>query len=398
MEEKRDGVVQYRINCHMEQEHEASYGMHQQGQQQQYQEPLYSGMVTADEPIMGVPISQQLPHGNQHMPPPPPPQPQQQQQQQQQMPPHQAPPPQDSARAQGANAGKMNVQDELQMRQSWAVGSVIEVYSSSASKWYIASVVKVGAKGAPLTLTVQFIGDNGQIMQKSMPRSDMQLAPFGRNTRQMPPGFQKVESASRPGEFSYQDTNTMTKYQTKEFAWQCYYQKVLKCEQAQQLLAQQHGAPPSTPNEAPKPAPTMSLAPPPSKVGGSLSPDLYAGASGPDPILAKTWKDQQEAPMQYNQPVTTGPLNGGSICNKVTGGVQSAEEAYASYAANAGPSNLKSAASFMQPISTLGDLSSLPASGNGGLQPSTPFPGYGQSFAVGQNAGYESYLASQGLA
>jgi len=355
MEEKRDGVVLYRIETKME-EHmgEASYGMHQRSQQQQHhQESMYNGMVTADEPILGVPISQQPAHEFAH--------------QQQPMPSHQAPPPQDSPAsiAQGANAVKVNVQDELKLRESWNVGSVIEAYSSSSSKWYIAQVVKVGAKNAPSTLTAQFIGDNGQIMQKSMPRSDVQLAPFGRNTRQMPYGFQKVASESRPGEFSYQDTSTMTKYQTKEFAWQSYYLKILKCEQAQLLLAQQHGAPPS--NQASKPAPTMSLGqqpptPAPQAKVESLSPELYAG---------------------FMQPVTTSALTGG--------GAQSASGAYASYAANT------SSEQQAKP-QTVGDMSSLPKTASSGLLPSTPFAGYGQSFAVGSNAGYESYLASMGLA
>lgn len=363
----------------MEEIGEAEYGgHHHQSHHNHQQDSVYNGMVTSDEPILGVPINQQQPPRSQ-----------------QKMPSHQAPPAHDSTAS--VSGAKMNVQDELKLRESWSVGSVIEVYSSSASKWYIAQVVKVGAANAPSTLTVQFIGDNGQIMQKSMPRSDMQLAPFGRNTRQMPPGFQKVASESRPGEFSYQDTSTMTKYQTKEFAWQSYYLKVLKCEQAQQLLAQGGGAPQSQP-QAMKPAPTMSLAnqapshAPQQKVE-SLSPELYAGANGPDPVLAKTWKDtnQQEAPRQYMQPITTPALNGG--------GAQSASEAYASYAASSDANKLQSRPSFVQQTKpkTVGDMSSIQQPSSA-LKPSAPFPGYGQSFAVGQNAGYESYLASQGIA
>merc|ERR1719478_190686 len=125
------------------------------------------------------------------------------------------------------------------MRESWAVGSIIEVFSSSAGKWYIAQVVQLGEKTTAHMITVQFVGDNGQIMQKSMPRSDVQLAIFGSNTRQMPPNFQKVASESRPGQFSYQDSASGQKYQTKELAWQNYYQGILKSEPAQQLLKQQ---------------------------------------------------------------------------------------------------------------------------------------------------------------
>merc|ERR1719421_1529441 len=129
--------------------------------------------------------------------------------------------------------------DELNQRKSWDVGCVLEVFSSSAGKWYIAQLAQVGDKATAHMITVQFVGDNGQIMQKTMPRSDVQLANFGRNTRQMPPGFQKVASQSRAGEFSYLDSSNGQKYQTKELAWQNYYANILKSEQAQQLLKQQ---------------------------------------------------------------------------------------------------------------------------------------------------------------
>lgn len=126
--------------------------------------------------------------------------------------------------------------DELQQRELWTVGSCVEVFSSSASKWYIAQVKALGEEQSAGVLTVQFIGDNGQILQKSMPRSDAHLAFVGRNTRLMPPNFQKVSSESRPGQFSYQDTETGAKYATKELAWENHYIKILQCEQAQDLL------------------------------------------------------------------------------------------------------------------------------------------------------------------
>jgi len=132
-----------------------------------------------------------------------------------------------------------NSLDDLQQREYWAVGSCMEVFSSSASKWYIAQVTDVGEKGIAKAqmVTVQFVGDNGQILQKTMPRRDSQLATFGRNTRLMPPNFQKVASESRPGEFSYQDSESRAKYQTKELAWQQYFAAIFKCGHAQQLLS-----------------------------------------------------------------------------------------------------------------------------------------------------------------
>merc|ERR1719498_1457945 len=45
----------------------------------------------------------------------------------------------------GSTCGKpFNVMDELEQRKSWAVGTVIEVFSASATKWYIAQLVQVG--------------------------------------------------------------------------------------------------------------------------------------------------------------------------------------------------------------------------------------------------------------
>merc|ERR1719247_2539971 len=111
-------------------------------------------------------------------------------------------------------------------------------------------MVEVGEKATAHMITVQFIGDTSQIMQKSMPRSDVQLAVFGRNTRQMPPGFQKVASQSRPGQHSYEDSSSGQKYQTKELAWQNYYAALLKSEQAQSLLKQSSLRPSPSPQAA----------------------------------------------------------------------------------------------------------------------------------------------------
>jgi len=234
----------------------------------------------------------------------------------------------------------LNVGEELKMREAWAVGSILEVFSSSAAKWYIAQLAQVGETATAHMITVQFVSDNGQIMQKSMPRSDVQLATFGRNTRQMPPNFQKVGSESRPGQFSYQDSATGQKYQTKELAWENYYRDILKSEQAQQLLRQQSltGQPPA--QTAPAHVASDRL-----KVAAFVPPPTMSLAPAPMPPMAKAL-----------------PHSGQSFA-----------------------------------VSTVGDLT---PSNVCTLQksPSTPFPGYGQSFAVGTNAGYEAYLASQGMA
>lgn len=290
-------------------------------------------------------------------------------------------------------AASLTVAQELKMRETWAVASVIEVFSSSAAKWYIAQVVQMGEASNAHMFTVQFVGDNGQILQKSMPRSDMQLAVFGRNTRQMPPNFTKVASQSRPGQFSYQDSASGQKYETKELAWQNYYQAILKSEQAQNLLRQaalpqaQMGPQPQafqvSPLQVPamgagerlaaerlmpaalQPAPTMaSLAPAPAplkKVSsfGSAITDLYGHT--PEPKMARSFTSQVNSEMPQAH----------TVQHVVTPDDRQA-----------------STPSEPQKPQTMGNL---PRSGK-------PFPGYGQSFAVGTNAGYEAYLASQGMA
>jgi len=305
----------------------------------------------------------------------------------------------------------MNVLDELKLRESWIVGSVMEVFSSSAAKWYIAQVKDVGTKGTPNAhmITAQFVGDNGQILQKSQPRSDVQLATFGKNTRQMPPNFQKVASESRPGQFSYQDSESGQKYQTKELAWENYYVVILKCEQAQTLLKQQclnpqQAAPASAQAPAERlaaermqpqalqAAPTMSLAPAP-KAGSGYSSDLYAGAHGPDPVLAKSLQ-------AASHHASYSASNNGSVVGSVVNQPR-ARDVYSQprMSSSCTPSTVSaSPPQNVQKPQTMGDLSSLAQPQTSNLQPSKPFPGYGQSFAVGTSAGYDAYLASQGMA
>jgi len=258
-------------------------------------------------------------------------------------------------------ARAQNVADELTERKNWSVGCVIEVYSGSASKWFIAQLVEVGENANSHMITVQFVGDTGQIMQKSMPRSDVQIAPFGRNTRQMPPGFQKQASESRPGEFSYADPESGQKYQTKELAWQNYYAAILKSEQAQ-LLRQQALTAPSqeaTAQRGSQRAPTM--------VGGELAqtaafqPANAATPAQPMPRAEDIYAARKAAEAQ-----------GGSANYNVVSTV----------------GDLRSLPTGSFPPITAGAVSSLPSS-------KSPFPGYGQSFAIGSNAGYEAYLASQ---
>lgn len=285
-------------------------------------------------------------------------------------------------------AQTMSVSEELKMRQSWAVGAVIEVFSSSAAKWYIAQVVQVGEKATAHMLTAQFVGDNGGILQKSMPRSDVQLAIFGSNTRQMPNNFQKVASESRPGEFSYQDSASGQKYQTKELAWQNYYQVILKSEQAQQLLRQSSLTAQPQPMPQPQaqqakpavvqPAPTMSLAPAPTM---SLAPA---------PVVKVVRVESFASDLSFAKPYVAKPIGDPIYLPPV---IRAASTTTPSTVGEWSSTPVAVTAATPYEPQTTGDLSSagLPKKG-------APFPGYGQSFAVGDNAGYEAYLASQGMA
>jgi len=302
----------------------------------------------------------------------------------------------------------LNVADELTERKNWSVGSVLEVFSASASKWYIAQLVEVGDMANSHMITVQFVGDTGGIMQKSMPRSDVQIAAFGRNTRQMPPGFQKVASEYRPGEFSYQDSTSLQKYQTKELAWQNYYAAILLAEQAQELLrgaslrstpspeavaAERLAAQKLMPASL-QPAPTMSLAPAPQMAKASdLSSEFYAGAHGQDPVLAHTaaFQPANAATPAHHQMSQQMPRTTSHYSNVASVGPDLRSLSFGQQYSTAAPQQTRpqTVGEVYDSIKAQASSSSLPKS-------KTPFPGYGQSFAIGTNAGYESYLASQG--
>eukprot|EP00929_Paragymnodinium_shiwhaense_P053478 TRINITY_DN26764_c0_g1_i1.p1 TRINITY_DN26764_c0_g1~~TRINITY_DN26764_c0_g1_i1.p1 ORF type:complete len:514 (+),score=80.98 TRINITY_DN26764_c0_g1_i1:104-1645(+) len=112
-------------------------------------------------------------------------------------------------------------------RESWDVGSVLEVYSSSSGRWYVARVMKVQQQSAQDVMTVQFVTDDGPKM-KSQYRSDSALAVFGTNVvSELPPGFETKPSQSKPGTVVYFDATTGTKYARPELAWQVHLERLL---------------------------------------------------------------------------------------------------------------------------------------------------------------------------
>lgn len=107
------------------------------------------------------------------------------------------------------------------------LGAVVEVYSATSCLWYPAAVTGVDRKPGGLeVLTVYFFVDN-EPKQKSVLSGDSQLAPLGTHTGgQLPPGFQRTPSQSRPGHFVYMDATTGIKYATAQLAWRLHFQRL----------------------------------------------------------------------------------------------------------------------------------------------------------------------------
>merc|ERR1719215_2232099 len=106
-------------------------------------------------------------------------------------------------------------------QDEWDVGTVVEAYSATLSLWFPAQVTQVqpGHEGPDRdVLTVQFYID-GEAKQKSVYRSDTQLAALGEHTAgQLPPGFTTKASQSRMGQLVYLDGATGVKYGSPDLA------------------------------------------------------------------------------------------------------------------------------------------------------------------------------------
>jgi len=240
-------------------------------------------------------------------------------------------------------------------------------------------------------------------------------------------------SESRPGQFSYQDSSSGQKYQTKELAWQNYCASILQSEQAQALLAQglpqpSQQAPPQQAAAAQlaadilkpsplQPTPTMNLAAYAAMPAAKMdSPYVYAARSGVDVGAVSTDGGyvasrpstqnlqsagaavsvvQRAASTAASRPQTVTDLPSFPQNFQTANGAAASTVQWSAPTAAPQPQTVRDVIAAPQP-QTVSDLSSLPQP-QGGSKLSKPFPGYGQSFAVGTNAGYEAYLASQGL-
>mmetsp|Transcript_53607 Transcript_53607/g.135392 ORF Transcript_53607/g.135392 Transcript_53607/m.135392 type:complete len:265 (-) Transcript_53607:126-920(-) len=114
--------------------------------------------------------------------------------------------------------------NELRRRATWEPGSVVEVYCSSLGQWCVGLVANINKDGL---LTVRFADKSGGLLAKNLVRSDMQLATFGSNTSELPPGVQAVPSQSRPGQMSYLDTAAALKFHSLELAWRHHLERLI---------------------------------------------------------------------------------------------------------------------------------------------------------------------------
>lgn len=114
-------------------------------------------------------------------------------------------------------------------RETWEEGSIVEVYSATLGRWYPARVMKaeLADEGADV-LTVQFSTDDG-LKIKAMYRSDAMLSPFGTHLHgELPPGFQRRPSQSRPGQVTFLDATTGRKYASDDLAWRVHLERLIE--------------------------------------------------------------------------------------------------------------------------------------------------------------------------
>ncbi|CAK9084919.1 unnamed protein product [Durusdinium trenchii] len=110
----------------------------------------------------------------------------------------------------------------------WTEGSIVEVYSASAGRWYAAEVGQLESQGngkEDIITVIFYLGD--EVKQKSVYRNDKALAPLGSHTfSDLPPAFETRPSQSKPGQLVYFDLTTCTKYASLELAWQVHFQRL----------------------------------------------------------------------------------------------------------------------------------------------------------------------------
>jgi hypothetical protein len=113
--------------------------------------------------------------------------------------------------------------------RNWIVNSILEVFSVTKNRWYVAYVesLEPGGNNNPEMLWLRFWDENNDAKKKLVPRDDQSLAIFGTHTLgDLPPGFQVQASQSRPGATTYADSATCMKYSSAEIAWTVHFQRL----------------------------------------------------------------------------------------------------------------------------------------------------------------------------
>jgi len=98
-----------------------------------------------------------------------------------------------SAATIGVGVEWVKVQAGPNQRLKWGVGSLVEVYSVSASRWHAGYITDVALfSSGQDVLTVQFFSGDG-FKQKSLYRNDCQLAPYGSHVNAATPALMVPE-------------------------------------------------------------------------------------------------------------------------------------------------------------------------------------------------------------
>lgn len=113
--------------------------------------------------------------------------------------------------------------------RDWDVGSIVECFSATSSRWFPARVMQVQpGDNNQEVLTVQFYMED-EAKQKSMYRDDSQMQALGTHTTgELPPGFYTKPSQSRPGQLVYMDGTTCVKYGSAELAWRVHFERLME--------------------------------------------------------------------------------------------------------------------------------------------------------------------------
>mmetsp|Transcript_41624 Transcript_41624/g.114770 ORF Transcript_41624/g.114770 Transcript_41624/m.114770 type:complete len:286 (-) Transcript_41624:190-1047(-) len=160
--------------------------------------------------------------------------------------------------------------------------SVVEVFSNTARAWFVALVISE----TDGVIAVRFIDHDGKPREKTSFPEDPRIAPLGTHIgKSMPPGFEAVLSASRPGHYSYLDTAELRKYGSLELAWQVHLERRLQSLMVGQDVPK---SPPKAIASAGGCSPSYGSVPSSAAEAGVVRVSLLPVTSGP-PVVDVDW-------------------------------------------------------------------------------------------------------------